>query len=75
MVAIRKLIEEAIALCGSETALARAAGVSQPTVNEAKHKGRVSPRVALGIDRATGGQIPKSALRPDFWPPHREAAE
>jgi len=64
---VSRLIEEAISLFGTEAKLAAAAGVSQPSVNEAKRKGRVGPRLALGIDRATGGKISKSALRPDIW--------
>lgn len=70
---VSRLIEEAIALFGSETKLASAAGVSQPTINEAKRKGRVGHRLARGIDEATGGKISKSSLRPDIWPPNEAA--
>lgn len=70
---VSHLIEEAIALFGTEAKLASAAGVSQPTINEAKRKGRVGYRLARGIDEATGGKISKSALRPDIWPPSEAA--
>ena len=69
-----ELIKTAIAKLGSEQKLAAAAGVTQASVNEAKRRGRVGVRMALGIERATGGEISKSALRPDVWPPSDEAA-
>lgn len=67
------LVAEAIKQFGSEQKAADAFGVSQPVVNEAKHTGRVGPKLAMGIDKATAGKISKSDLRPDLWP--REAAE
>ena len=66
---VRCLIQKAIARYGSEAKLARAAGVSQPVVNDAKRTGQVGPKLALGIDRATDGEVPKEALRPDLWQP------
>lgn len=74
MSSVTSLVEEAIASFGSEAKLAAAAGVSQPSVNEAKRKGRVGPRLAMGIDRATQGKVSKSALRPDLWPHEGDAA-
>jgi DNA-binding transcriptional regulator YdaS (Cro superfamily) len=71
---VSHLIAEAIALFGTEAKLAAAAGVSQPTINEAKRTGRVGHRLARGIDDATGGKISKSSLRPDIWPPSEAAA-
>lgn len=64
----RSLIEAAIAKFGTETKLAEAAGVSQPTINEAKRSGRVGHRLAAAIDQATEGEISKHDLRPDIWP-------
>lgn len=69
---VTTLIQSAISLFGSEPKLAAAAGVSQSSINECKHKNRVGPRVALGIHNATHGAISKSDLRPDLWP--REGA-
>lgn len=67
------LLHRAIERFGSEARAAREAGVSQPTFNEAKRTGRVGPKLAMGLDRATGGEISKSDLRPDLWP--RETGE
>jgi DNA-binding transcriptional regulator YdaS (Cro superfamily) len=69
---VSQLVEAAIAIFGSEKKLADEAGVSQPVVNEAKRTGRVGPKLAMGIEKATKGQISKSRLRPDLWP---EAAQ
>ena len=63
-----ELIGRAVAQLGSEAKLAAAAGVAQATVNEAKHTGTVGPKLAMGVDRATKGQISRGALRPDLWP-------
>jgi prevent-host-death family protein len=65
---IRELIERAISLLGSEAKLAAAAGVAQPSINEAKKKGRVGAKMAAGIDAATDGRVSKNQLRPDLWP-------
>ena len=62
------LVAHAMSLYGSQAALARAAGVSQPVIHEALKTGRVGPRLAMGIERATSGAISKSLLRPDLWP-------
>lgn len=59
---------------GNEAAAARAAGVSQPTFFEARRKGRVGPKLAMGIHRATKGEISKSDLRDDIWPREDENA-
>lgn len=74
MESVKEHIEAAIKRFGSEAKLASAAGVSQPVVNEAKHTGKVGPRLAMGIDAATEGQISKSDLRPDLWPASESAA-
>lgn len=65
---VTSLIEAAISMFGSEAKTARAAGVSQPVVHEAKHSGKVGPKLAIGLDAATDGKISKSDLRPDLWP-------
>ena len=70
-----ELIELAVQRFGSELKAATAAGVSQAVVNVARRTGRVGPKLALGLDRATNGEIPKHELRPDLWePPHSEDA-
>lgn len=73
---IRSLIQEAVDSYGTEAKLAEAAGVSQPTINEAKKTGRVGPRLAIGLEKATKGGIPRWLSRPDLWeqPNHETAA-
>jgi DNA-binding transcriptional regulator YdaS (Cro superfamily) len=66
---VKSLIEEAVAEFGSEAKLAEAAGVTQPTINEAKKTGRVGPRLAVGLEKATSGKIPRWVSRPDLWEP------
>ena len=59
---------QAIDIAGNEPALARAAGVSQPTINMAKSRERVGPKLALAIHRATGGAVRRSDLCPEYYP-------
>ena len=66
---ITVLVSSAIEQFGSEQKAADAFGVSQPVVNHAKRTGRVGPKLAMGIDRATHGRIGKHELRPDLWEP------
>ena len=65
---VTTLIEGAIAQFGSETKLAKAAGVAQASINQAKRKNRIGHRLAGAIDRATSGRVSKHDLRPDIWP-------
>jgi DNA-binding transcriptional regulator YdaS (Cro superfamily) len=60
-------IIRAVAILGSEVKLAAACGVTQPAISKAKHKGRVSARLALRMHQATKGRVPASELRPDLW--------
>jgi DNA-binding transcriptional regulator YdaS (Cro superfamily) len=60
-------VARAIALTQTQQKLAAACGVSQAAISKAKIGGRVSPRLALAIHRATGGAVPASVLRPDLW--------
>lgn len=52
---------------GSETKLARAADCSQNAIWAAKRAGRTSAELAVAIERATGGAVPRWRLRPDLW--------
>lgn len=62
------IIERAITLAGgSEAALARETGLSQPLIHKAKKSGRAGPRLALAIHHFSHGQIPASEIRPDLW--------
>jgi DNA-binding transcriptional regulator YdaS (Cro superfamily) len=60
-------VARAIALKQSQHKLAAACGVSQALISKAKIDGRLSPRLAIAIHRATDGAVPGSALRPDLW--------
>ena len=64
----RKHIRRAVALAGSQSALADQIGLSQQGIswllNEAP---KVSAEIALAIHRATGGQVRKEDLRPDIF--------
>ena len=60
-------VARAIAIKASQHKLAAACGVSQALIGKAKLDGRLSPRLAIAIHRATAGAVPGSALRPDLW--------
>lgn len=64
---VQAALGRAIALAGSEAKLGEGTGFSQVAINKAKHRGSVSPEMALAIHRFTHGQIPASILRPDLW--------
>ncbi len=64
---VRHLLEKAISHFGSEAKLGQATGYSQHAVWMAKARGRVTAEMAVAIDRATGGEVRKSALRPDIF--------
>jgi len=64
---VKPAVRRAVAIIGSEVKLAAACGVTQPAISKAKLTGRISPRLALAMHRATRGQVPASELRPDLW--------
>lgn len=65
-------IRAAIGIAGSQVALAQRVGCSQQTISRyLNQQAKISAEHALAIHRATGGQISKSALRPDLWPGSR----
>jgi DNA-binding transcriptional regulator YdaS (Cro superfamily) len=63
---IRALIERAISIAGSQAKLADACGVKQASIWQAKDAGRVSAELAIGMHRATAGEVSCRALRPDL---------
>ena len=65
---ISDVLQEAIELVGTQAKLGKAAGCSQNAIHHAKKKGRVTADMAVGIERATNGEIPRWRLRPDLWP-------
>jgi DNA-binding transcriptional regulator YdaS (Cro superfamily) len=60
-------LELAIAKFGTQTALARAAGVPQQAISLATRTGYVSAHLAIAIHRATKGKVGAHLLRPDLW--------
>jgi DNA-binding transcriptional regulator YdaS (Cro superfamily) len=60
-------LRRAVELFGSENRLAAALGISQQNLNRAVRRGRVSPQLAIAIQKATGGNVTASELRPDLW--------
>jgi DNA-binding transcriptional regulator YdaS (Cro superfamily) len=54
---------------GGDTQLATALGCSQNAVWSARRRKSVSPKMAMAIERLTGGEVPRWALRPDIYPP------
>lgn len=64
---VRKALEKAIEVVGSEKALGEACNVTQAAISMAKFRGNVSAKLAIAIESATGGEIPRWQLRPDLW--------
>jgi DNA-binding transcriptional regulator YdaS (Cro superfamily) len=60
---------------GGDTQLAKALGCTQNAVWSARQRKSVSPKMALAIERLTGGEVHRSMLRPDVYPPEEYAAE
>jgi DNA-binding transcriptional regulator YdaS (Cro superfamily) len=63
----RAAIDRAVMIFGSEKKLAAAVGVAQQVLNRAVRRGRVSPELAIAIQRATKGFVTANELRPDLW--------
>jgi DNA-binding transcriptional regulator YdaS (Cro superfamily) len=62
-----KAFAKAIELAGSEAALARETGFTQPAINKAKKTGRISSDLAKAVHAFSKGQVAGSDLRPDLW--------
>lgn len=63
------LVQKAVAIAGSQSALARRCGKKQGHVWSWINSDRVSAEVAILIDKATAGAVPKEMLRPDLFRP------
>lgn len=61
------LIADAIDIFGSQAALASEIECSQQLVSQMLNGADVSAEIAVRIDIATGGKVPRSALRPDLF--------
>lgn len=62
-------LRRAIAISGSQTALAKAAGVSQNAIWRALQRGRITPELAKKIEEATDGAVSRVDLCPDIFEP------
>lgn len=64
----RALVVQAVEIVGSQVALAAALGKSQQHVSALCTRAeQISAEDAAAVHRATAGQVPGSALRPDLW--------
>ena len=63
---IATALTRAVAIAGSESKLSRVTGYSQPAINKARRRGRVSAEMAIAIERALKGRrvSPGAAARP-----------
>jgi DNA-binding transcriptional regulator YdaS (Cro superfamily) len=65
---LHQLVAKAVRIVGSQTALAKQIGKTPQLVSFlATRATKISPEDAIGIHRATRGQVPASLLRPDLW--------
>ena len=61
--------KQAIAVAGSESALARLAGCTPGNINQlVRKRSQLPARYVLSVEMATG--VSRHALRPDIYPPH-----
>lgn len=69
-------LKRAVALKGSQPLLAKAIGCSQSKISWLLCQAeKIDADDAVAIDTATGGEVSKSDLRPDLWPPERTDRE
>lgn len=72
----RALVAKAVLIAGSQGKLAKLIGRSQQQVsNLCNTAPAISAEDALAIDQATDGEVSKSDLRPDLWPPAERAQQ
>lgn len=61
-------IEKAVAIVGSQTALAAKIGVRPQAVQQWVATGIAPVRRVIAIEQATGGKVSRCELRPDIYP-------
>ena len=62
------LIQKAIDILGSQTALAKALGISQQGISYLlRHTSKPTAEMSLRIEKATKGKVSRSQLRPDLY--------
>ncbi len=63
-------VESAVAKLGSQAKLAEAMGCSQQQISYLlKEATGITAEMAMAIDRATAGKVPRHELRPDIFGP------
>ncbi|KAB0573401.1 YdaS family helix-turn-helix protein [Brucella pituitosa] len=68
MSTFKDLVSKAVELKGSQAKLAEEMGCSQQQVSYLlKYATSISAEMALAIDKATKGAVPRYALRPDIY--------
>jgi DNA-binding transcriptional regulator YdaS (Cro superfamily) len=67
MTKLNRHIQKAVKICGSQSKLAKACGVSQTAVWNWLHGSRISPENAIAVEMATVGQVPRDVLRGDVF--------
>lgn len=58
-------LHRALKIAKTQSALATTLGVTQPAINKALNAERVSPMLAIGLEKHFG--IPRGESRPDLW--------
>ncbi|WP_210173140.1 transcriptional regulator [Methylobacterium hispanicum] len=62
------MIRRAVRIAGSQARLARALAISQPRVSQlCKQVEQCSAEIAVAIEQATAGEIPRWHMRPDLF--------
>ena len=69
MTTITDHIRAAIKHHGSQAKLASAMGCSQQQISYLLKAKSITAEMAMAIDEATGGRVPKAVLRPDIFQP------
>jgi len=63
---MNEAIQEAVSIAGSQSALARSVGVSQPTVWNWLRRSKIAPEFVIPVEKATG--VSRHDLAPDLYP-------
>ncbi len=61
---------EAIQIAGGPSALSRTLGISDEAVTQWQ---QVPALRVIQVEKATGGRVPRTRLRPDLYPPEEAA--
>jgi DNA-binding transcriptional regulator YdaS (Cro superfamily) len=66
---MHKKLQQAIDQIGSQSALARAIGVTPQAVQQWLENGRIPAKRVVAIEAATGGTVKRSDLLPELYGP------